>query len=65
MNINVNGELHEVRAQTLAAVLEELGYGCARVATALNGTFVPAGLRSSQNIREGAELEILAPMQGG
>ncbi|GBD55689.1 sulfur carrier protein ThiS [Gluconobacter wancherniae] len=65
MNINVNGEPHEVRAQTLAAVLEELGYGGARVATALNGNFVPAGLRSSQNLREGAELEILAPMQGG
>ncbi|MBS0994533.1 sulfur carrier protein ThiS [Gluconobacter cerinus] len=65
MQITVNDELHEVHARTLGAVLDELGYGKARVATALNGFFIPANQRSAQTVEEGAVLEILAPMQGG
>ncbi|HEY9021866.1 MAG TPA: sulfur carrier protein ThiS [Paracoccaceae bacterium] len=65
MRIEVNGEVREVTATTLAAALDELGWGTAKVATALNGDFVPASMRADQALRDGDRLEVLAPMQGG
>jgi sulfur carrier protein len=65
MRIEVNGEVREVTATTLAAALDELGWGTAKVATALNGDFVPASARVDQTLRDGDRLEVLAPMQGG
>lgn len=65
MNLIVNGTPQQITATTLAAALAELGYGDARVATALNETFVPATARAAQTLRDGDRLEILAPMQGG
>ncbi|MEH6749421.1 MAG: sulfur carrier protein ThiS [Paracoccaceae bacterium] len=65
MRIEVNGEVREVTATTLAAALDELGWGTAKVATALNGDFVPASARADQALRDGDRLEVLAPMQGG
>ena len=46
-------------------VLHEAGYGDARVATAVNGHFVPVGQRASCSIEAGDQLEIVAPRQGG
>ena len=65
MRIDVNGETREVDATTLADALVELGWGDAKVATALNGDFVPATARATQTLREGDRIEVLAPMQGG
>ncbi|MEM7634348.1 MAG: sulfur carrier protein ThiS [Pseudomonadota bacterium] len=65
MKIIVNGQSLEVTATLLDAALGELGYGEARVATALNGEFVPGSARASTNLGDGDRLEILAPMQGG
>lgn len=65
MRIDVNGEPRDIRAATLAAALDELGLGEARVATAVNGDFVPAPLRSGHALAEGDRIEILSPMQGG
>ena len=65
MRILVNGDSREVRAADLAAALEELGYGGAVIATAVNGQFVPLGNRPTARLHEGDELEVLAPMQGG
>jgi len=65
MLITVNDEPHEVKGATLSGVLDELGYGTARVATAIDGLFVPASRRDSTQVADGARLEILAPMQGG
>lgn len=65
MRIDVNGEPRDIRAGTLEAALAELGWAEARVATALNGDFVPAAARAAQPLREGDRLEVLAPMQGG
>lgn len=65
MKIIVNGQSLEVTATLLDAALGELGYGEARVATALNGEFVPAPARASTSLDNGDRLEILAPMQGG
>ncbi len=65
MRITVNGETAEIRSATLAAAIEELGYGEARVATAVNETFVPSALREGHELSPGDRLEILAPRQGG
>ncbi len=65
MNVLVNGEAREVEAVTLAAVLEALDYGGAKVATALNGDFVPARAREATPVKDGDRIEILASRQGG
>jgi sulfur carrier protein len=65
MKILVNGAWRDTRAVDLATALEELGYGEAVVATALNGEFVPVGSRPGASLTEGDRLEVLAPMQGG
>jgi len=65
MRIEVNGEAHEVTSTTVAAALTELGLADARVATALNGTFVPKVARDDTRLAPGDRLEVLAPMQGG
>ncbi|WP_304617393.1 sulfur carrier protein ThiS [Paracoccus sp. (in: a-proteobacteria)] len=65
MRIEVNGTPRDIAAATLADALAELGWAEARVATALNGDFVPAAARAAQALREGDRLEVLAPMQGG
>ncbi|MBV8445241.1 MAG: sulfur carrier protein ThiS [Candidatus Dormibacteraeota bacterium] len=65
MRILVNGAWRETAGGELAAVLRELGYGDAVVATALNGEFVAAAVRAHTPIVEGDRIEVLAPMQGG
>ncbi|MDX2482722.1 MAG: sulfur carrier protein ThiS [Pseudodonghicola sp.] len=65
MKIEVNGEQRAVTATHLAAALAELGWGEARVATALNGSFVPAALRDTTALSPGDRLEVLTAMQGG
>ncbi|HTI01062.1 MAG TPA: sulfur carrier protein ThiS [Acidisoma sp.] len=65
MKIRVNSEAREVRGQNLAEVLDELGYGGAVVATAVNGDFAPARARADVILKEGDEVELLAPMRGG
>jgi sulfur carrier protein len=65
MNITVNGEAQHVLAPTLDALLLELGYEGAIVATALNRDFVPREARADTPIAEGDAVEIIAPMKGG
>lgn len=65
VHINVNGDPRATRATTLAALIEEGGYGDARIATALNGSFVPARLRAQTPLAAGDRVEIVAPRQGG
>jgi sulfur carrier protein len=65
MNILVNDEARSVSADTLAALIDELGLGGARVATAVEGEFVPVTRRSALALTEGMKVEIVAPMQGG
>jgi sulfur carrier protein len=65
MKIVLNGEPREVRAPALDAALDELGFGGATVATAVNGSFVPAPARAATVLAEGDRLEVLAPRQGG
>jgi sulfur carrier protein len=63
--IFVNGEGTQTHARTLADLLSELGYGDAKVATALNGDFVPARLRNKTPLQPGDRIEVVAPRQGG
>jgi sulfur carrier protein len=65
MRLEVNGVMREVSSATLDALLDELGFEPASVATALDGRFVPRGLRAGLPLRDGARIEVLAPMQGG
>ncbi len=65
MTLFVNGEPREVAAASLAEVLQALDYGEAKVATALNGEFVPARARGATPVNHGDRIEIVAPRQGG
>ncbi|MBB95015.1 MAG: thiamine biosynthesis protein ThiS [Rhodobacteraceae bacterium] len=65
MKITVNGTPRDIAAPTLAAALDELGYGTDRVATAVNEAFVPSSARAGHALAEGDRLEVLAPKQGG
>ena len=65
MKISINGTPKEVTKTDLAAVLHETGYGALRVATAVNGNFVPVSQRASYQIEAGDQVEIVAPRQGG
>jgi sulfur carrier protein len=65
MTLIVNGEPREVAVGTLAEALQALDYGEAKIATALNGEFVPARARGVTPVRDGDRIEIVAPRQGG
>lgn len=64
MKIKINGTPTDISATTVAEALAEAGF-TGKLATALDGEFVPVGLRATTVLTEGASLEILAPMQGG
>ena len=61
----VNGETCSTAASTLADLIEELGYGERRSATAVNGQFVAGNARATTAIMAGDSIEIVAPRQGG
>lgn len=65
MKITVNGTPRDSTAATLDALLIELGYGGAKVATAVNENFVSAAMRPKQRLNVGDRIEIVAPRQGG
>ncbi len=65
MRIFVNGDQREIEPGSLALVLTALGYGGKKVATAVNGRFVPAPARAGTPLSDGDKLEVVAPMQGG
>lgn len=65
MKITVNGVAHTTEGQSLQALLEELGHGRSKVATAVNEVFVPAALRATQTLMQGDRVEIVTPRQGG
>ena len=63
--IVVNGDTVVVSATTMATLVDELGYGEQKVATALNGDFVPARARGGTPVTAGDRIEIVSPRQGG
>ncbi|MGF1651379.1 MAG: sulfur carrier protein ThiS [Hyphomicrobiaceae bacterium] len=65
LRLTVNGADVTVSACVLDALLIELGYGDARVATAVDGVFIPASARAGAKLHDGQQIEIVAPRQGG
>lgn len=65
MKLQVNGAPIDTDVTSLAQLLEAQGFGDAKVATAVNGTFVAASMRVGHTLNDGDAVEILAPMQGG
>jgi sulfur carrier protein len=65
VSLTVNGEQHRTAAPTLAELMAGLGYGAVRVATAVNGDFVPERMRATHRLAAGDAIEIVAPRQGG
>lgn len=65
LKIIVNGDAQETEAQTLSELCATLGYGEMKVATALNGEFVPAPRRDEIRLEPEDRIEIVAPRQGG
>lgn len=65
MKIIVNGEPQDTRATTLHDLCSALGLGDIKIATAVNGDFVPAPARASHRLAQNDKVEIVAPRQGG
>ena len=65
MKIIVNGEALEIVAPTMAALLDDLGKGEAKVATSVNEAFVSKQQRADHALQDGDSVEIVAPRQGG
>jgi sulfur carrier protein len=65
IEVVVNGRKAESGARTLAALLVEQGLAGAKVATALNGQFVPEARRATTALDFGDRIEIVSARQGG
>lgn len=65
LRISVNGEPCTTEARTLAELVAEAGFADARIATAVNGDFVPQRARAARSLAEGDRVEIVSPRQGG
>ena len=65
MRILVNGEPVATDARTLAELCATLGFAQAKVATAVNGSFVASAKREVTPLAPKDEVEIVAPRQGG
>ena len=65
MTLTINGQPADHAAGTLAELVAELGLGDAKVATALNGAFVPVRARGTTKLTEGDRVEVVSPRQGG
>lgn len=65
MKITLNGEVRQLDGPSVQDVLAQINLAEARVATALNGDFLPAASRASTVLKDGDALEVVAPMQGG
>lgn len=61
----VNGVARESRAETLVELLDGEDFGAARIATAVNGAFVPAAARVTTRLNDGDRIEIVSARQGG
>jgi sulfur carrier protein len=65
LQILLNGVPFVTEARDLASLCAALGFAGARVATAVNGSFVAASSRAATALTEADEIEIVAPRQGG
>ncbi len=65
MKLIVNGEPHQVSAQSLDGLMIELEFEGEWLATAVNNELVRAAERRECLLQDGDRIEILTPKQGG
>ncbi|WP_346840183.1 sulfur carrier protein ThiS [Microbulbifer sp. SAOS-129_SWC] len=66
MQITVNGETHSLSAaDSLANLLQQLGYGGEAFAVAVNGDFVARAEYAQTPIGDGDRVDVVAPVVGG
>ena len=66
MILTVNGETYEAnRADSVTALLEEMGIGGRAVVVVLNDEVIPASSRSARGLREGDRVELFRLVGGG
>lgn len=66
MKLTVNGDAYEaIRAESLTALLEEMGIGGRAVVVVLNDAMIPASSRSTCGLREGDCVEVYRLVGGG
>ncbi len=65
MQILLNGEPVLTEARDLDELCEKLGLAGAKIATAVNGSFVAAARRAKTKLAPADAIEIVAPRQGG
>jgi sulfur carrier protein len=61
----VNGRKAASRARTVTELLAEQAFSDAKVATAVNGHFVPEPRRATTMLEAGDRVEIVSARQGG
>lgn len=65
MRVQVNGELREVAAPTILALVEELGLDVRKVAVERNLEIVPRSLHATTALAEGDRIELVQFVGGG
>jgi len=65
MRVTVNGEQREISADHVDALLNELEYQGTHFAIALNFDVLPRAKWAQTPLKNGDEIEIITPRQGG
>jgi sulfur carrier protein len=65
MRVRVNGEQREINASRIDALLSELEYEGTHFAIALNYDVLPKSRWADTALKNGDEIEIITPRQGG
>jgi sulfur carrier protein len=65
MRVTVNGEQREISADHVDALLNELEYEGTHFAIALNFDVLPRSRWAETPLKNGDEIEIITPRQGG
>ena len=65
MRVTINGEAREITASRVDALLSELEYEGTHFAIALNYDVLPKSRWAATPLKNGDEIEIITPRQGG
>lgn len=65
LRIQINGELREVEASTILALVEELGLDPRKVAVERNLEIVPRSLHAVTTLSDGDRIELVQFVGGG
>ncbi|WP_333592733.1 sulfur carrier protein ThiS [Brevundimonas sp.] len=65
MRIQVNGEPRDTRAETVSALVEELGLDIRKVAVERNLEIVPKSLHATTPVADGDRFEVVQFVGGG